>query len=104
MDVGISLRRARRRAGLTQRALARATGVAQPTIARIERGSEQPRVSTLMALLDACGHRIEVRAAGGEGVDRTAIRELLNLTPAQRAALAVTEARALDAVPSGSLR
>ena len=77
MEPRLALRRARRRAGLTQRALATATGVAQPTIARIERGSEDPRLSTLTRLLAACDHRLEMQASGGEGVDRSAIRELL---------------------------
>ncbi len=103
MDAALSLRRARRRIGLTQRALALATGVAQPTIARIERGIEEPRVGTLNTLLEACGHRLELQAAGGEGLDRTAIRELLALTPAQRAVLATAEGRALAEIPIGAL-
>ena len=103
MNPGLALRRARRRAGLTQRALATATGVAQPTIARIERGSEDPRVATLTRLLSACGQRLEMYASGGEGVDRSAIRELLGLSPAERAELAAAEGRALDAIPAGAL-
>ena len=103
MDPGLSLRRARRRAGLSQRALAAATGIAQPTIARIERGSEEPRVTTLSRLLAACGHRLEMHAAGGEGIDRTAIRELLALTPTERAHVAAAEGRALAAIPVGAL-
>jgi transcriptional regulator with XRE-family HTH domain len=103
MEISTALRRARARAGLTQRALAAATGVAQPTIARIERGHEEPRVSTLRVLLSACSHRLDVSPVGGEGVDRTAIRQLLALTPAERADLAVQEGRALEAVPIGAL-
>jgi transcriptional regulator with XRE-family HTH domain len=91
------------RAGLSQRALAAATGVAQPTIARIERGIEEPRIGTLTSLLAARGHRLELRPTGGEGVDRTAIRELLALSPTERAAIATAEGRALAAVPIGSL-
>jgi transcriptional regulator with XRE-family HTH domain len=103
MDIGTALRRARGRAGLTQRALADLTGVAQPTIARIERGREEPRVGTLEVLLSACGHRLEITRRGGEGIDRTAIRELLALTPAERADLAIRDARALDDIPRGGL-
>jgi transcriptional regulator with XRE-family HTH domain len=103
MDVGLSLRRARRLAGMSQRALAAATGVAQPTIARIERGSEEPRVATLSRLLAACGHRLEMHASGGDGIDRTAIRELLALTPTERAAIATAEGRAIAAIPVGAL-
>jgi len=103
MESALVLRRARHRAGLTQRALATATGVAQPTIARIERGTEDPRLSTLTRLLAACGHRLEMQASGGEGIDRSAIRELLALSPLERAELAAVEGRALDAIPQGAL-
>ena len=79
-----ALRRARRRAHLTQRALAHRTGIAQPTVARIEIGSEVPRVDTLQRLLRACGETMEVLPRSGVGIDRTGIRALLTLTPAQR--------------------
>jgi len=84
MDAGPALRRARRRAHLTQRALAHQTGIAQPTVARIEVGSEIPRVDTLVRLLRACGETMEVVPRPGVGIDRTGIRALLALTPAQR--------------------
>jgi len=77
---------------MTQRALAEQTGVAQPTIARIERGLEIPRVDTIDRLLRACGDSLDVVPAAGVGVDRTAIRELLRMTPAQRARSLVDEA------------
>lgn len=80
------LRKARRRAGLSQRALAQVTGVAQPTIARVERGLEIPRVDTLVRLLEACGESIEVLPRLGVGVDRSLIREMLRRTPAERVA------------------
>lgn len=78
------LRKARRRAGLSQRELAGRTAVAQPTIARIERGLEVPRVGTLARLLEACGESLEARPRLGMGVDRTLIREMLRRTPAER--------------------
>lgn len=95
MDAGGTLRRARRRAGLTQRALAQATGVAQPTIARIETGDETPRVDTLARLLWACGERLEAMPRGGEGVDRTQIVELRRLTPGERVRRAGEESEAM---------
>jgi len=76
---------------MSQRALAERTGVAQPTIARIERGVEVPRVDTLDRLLRACGEALEVVAKAGDGVDRTTMRELLRLTPAARVAGLVVE-------------
>lgn len=84
VDAARALRRARQRAGLTQRELAGRTGVAQPTIARIEQGLAVPRVDTLDRLLQACGERLDSLVRGGEGVDRTLIRSMLNRTPAQR--------------------
>ena len=92
------LRYARGRAGLSQRELATRSGVAQPAIARIESGRVSPRVASLERLLEACGFRLAIRQAGGEGIDRTAIRELLRLTPAERLRLATEEARNLAAL------
>lgn len=95
MNAARALLLARRRANLTQRRLASATGVAQPTIARIERGREVPRVDTLDTLLRACGDTVEAVPLAGVGLDRTVIRQLLRLTPAERAATAVNDAEAL---------
>lgn len=78
------LRRARHRAGLTQRELAHRTGVAQPTIARIEGGLADPRVATLERLLAACGASLSVERVPGAGIDRTQMRELLALSPRAR--------------------
>lgn len=96
MHVAHSLRNARRRAGLSQRGLAARTGVAQPTIARIESGVDTPRVDTLERLLNACGDGLEAGPLAGSGVDRTQIRVLLALTPAERAATLADEASTLD--------
>lgn len=86
------LKYARRRAGLTQRGLAAAAGMPHSTVARIELGQLSPRVDTLGRLLQAAGHSLEVDRAAGVDVDRTQIRELLRLSPAQRARLAITDA------------
>lgn len=105
MEPGRALRQARRRAGLTQRALAARTGVAQPTIARIEGALDDPRMSTLSRLLRACGETLEATPTPGLGVDRTEIRELLTMTPSERLAALVEESIALGrlahAVPIG---
>lgn len=90
------LRYARRRAGLSQRQLAERTGVAQPTIARIERGRASPRFDTLDLLLEACKVRLTLSRLEEQEVDRSAIRELLRLSPAERLQLAAEEARNLD--------
>jgi transcriptional regulator with XRE-family HTH domain len=91
------LRRARRRARLSQRDLAALTGIAQPTIARIERGQASPRFDTVVRLLATCGYELDlVPRLDGSGVDRSAIRELLALTPEERLGLARTEADNLE--------
>lgn len=96
MDTARSIRQARRRAGLSQRALAGQSGVAQPTIARIETGKDDPRIGTLERLLQACGETVEAIPQLGIGIDRTEIRVLLALTPAQRVATLADEAQTLD--------
>lgn len=102
MSAATALRNARRAAGLSQRELARRARVAQPAVARIEAGGVIPRVDTLEKLLHACGHNLEVTRRAGAGVDRSVIRELLQLTPRQRLDLAVTEARNLDHLLAGT--
>ena len=92
------LRYARRAAGLSQRDLARRAGVPQPAIARIESRRTVPRTDTLERLLRACGARLELAPTAGQGVDRSAIRRLLSLSPAQRARLAIAEARNIERV------
>lgn len=87
---------ARRKAGLSQRALAERAGITQATIARIEKGEIDPRSDTVVRLLRACGFELEAMPVSGIGVDRTAIRELLKLSPAQRVRLATQEARNLE--------
>ena len=89
------LRAARAEAGLTQRELAARTGVAQPTIARVEAGAADPRVETLDRLLRACGHTLTAQRRAGAGVDRSQIRELLRLSPAARVELLRDDAAGL---------
>jgi transcriptional regulator with XRE-family HTH domain len=98
MDEANLLRQARRRAGLTQLELGKRAGVTQASISRIEDSRVRPRFDTLDRLLEACGFSIELAPRLGVGVDRTAIRELLRLTPAERARLAVEEARNLERI------
>lgn len=100
MDSAAALRSARSQAGLTQRQLGTLAGIPQPTIARIETGVETPRVSTLSRLLSHCQASLVVAWQPGAGVDRTMIRELLRLTPAERLERAVADARGLEAFPA----
>ena len=74
MNAGRLLRHGRRHAGLTQRALAQKSGVPQPQIARIERGTVSPRLNTMERLLAETGATLELAPRLGVGVDRGLIR------------------------------
>ena len=78
------LRRARRRARVSQRELGRLANVPQSTVARVELGTLSPRTDTLERLLRAAGQTLAVEPLLGVGIDRTQIRELLKLTPTER--------------------
>jgi len=83
---------------MTQRDLARAAGVPQPTVARIESGAVSPRTDTFSLLLRSAGHEMLVEPRLGQGIDRSLIRDRLRLTPAERIKLAVDEARAMPRI------
>jgi transcriptional regulator with XRE-family HTH domain len=95
MNAGRVLKAARRRAGMTQRDLAEASGIPQPSIARIERGASIPRVDTLERLLQASGRELDSAPRLGSGVDPSQIRALLALTPDQRGRAAAVAGRNL---------
>jgi predicted transcriptional regulator len=89
---------ARLKSRLSQRELGRLAAVTQATISRIEDGKISPRFDTLERLLEACGFELQIVPRSGEGVDRTAIREILRATPAHRMRLAAREARKLEKI------
>lgn len=88
---GRMLRDARHRAELTQRQLARKSGIPQETIARIERGRADPRVQTLDRLLAACEYGLESMPRLGIGIDRTQIDERLDTPMDRRLAIAMAD-------------
>lgn len=92
---GRMVRYARRRAALTQRQLAAKSGIRQESIARIERGRVDPRVGTLDRLLEACNYGLEAMPRLGIGIDRSQIRERLDLAPSERIARAIREDQAM---------
>jgi transcriptional regulator with XRE-family HTH domain len=53
--LGVNVRTARQRAGLTQAELAHRAGLAQPAISLIEAGQANPTVQTLQQVADALG-------------------------------------------------
>jgi len=98
MGAARMLRYARRQAGMTQRDLAKATGVPQSSIGRIETGVTSPRVDTLRRILRATGRELEAEPRLGEGVDRSLIRVTLALTPDERGRSAIRAGRSLAAL------
>ncbi|MEW6152638.1 MAG: helix-turn-helix transcriptional regulator [Actinomycetota bacterium] len=96
MDAATYLNQARRAAGLTQRELAARSGVPQPAIARIERGRQVPRYDTLVRLLKACGHELQLEERDDNGVNRGQVRSWLALSPADRSKGLVAYGRFLD--------
>jgi predicted transcriptional regulator len=104
MDYGHVLSRARHRASLTQRELAKRAKVAQPVIARIETSRAVPRVDTMDRLLTACGETLEALPRLGVGVDRTLIHEMLRMTPEDRITAAAAASRGLAEIRRGLRR
>lgn len=89
VDAARIVRQARARAGLSQRDLARLSGIPQPMISAIERGLQDPRHGTLERLLDACGQELDLVLKMGEGVDPTQFIPPLGLALRQRLRVAV---------------
>ncbi len=86
-DAASLLREARRRAGLTQRDLARRAGTAQSVVARIEQGQTDPGSVTLARLLAAAGFELDANltplpVSGTYMLEDVA--RILALTPEQR--------------------
>jgi transcriptional regulator with XRE-family HTH domain len=98
MKAATMLVEARKRAGLSQTELAGRTGVKQPAISRIESGRAIPSVEMLDHLLRACGESLEPVRRAGSGIDRSVIRQLLELTPAERLRKAAAEAGSLQRI------
>jgi predicted nucleotidyltransferase/DNA-binding XRE family transcriptional regulator len=69
MDAGSLLREQRHRCGLTQAELARRAGTSQAAVARYERGTVSPAVSTLDRLLRSTGARLVMEAAEATSTD-----------------------------------
>jgi transcriptional regulator with XRE-family HTH domain len=78
------LREARKRAGLSQAELARRTGRAQSAVARWERGDVEPRLSTLVELVRACGLELTVGLAEYDDSYLVQIDRMLALSPKER--------------------
>jgi transcriptional regulator with XRE-family HTH domain len=93
--VGRTVRWARKRAGMTQHELASALEMPQSSIARIEAGTVMPRTATLIAVLEATGHRLAAEPIGPE-VSLAAIRDRLAIDVPKRTWTALGRAVARD--------
>ncbi|MGH2379064.1 MAG: helix-turn-helix domain-containing protein [Candidatus Limnocylindria bacterium] len=104
MDAPQLLRQARARAGLSQRDLARLSGIPQPMISSIERGLQDPRHSTLERLLRACGQELDLVLKAGEGVDPTQFIPAIGTALRERLAAAAHHAKVLDTIERARIR
>jgi uncharacterized protein len=80
----VLLRRARTRAGLSQRALAGRAGTSQAAVAAIETGRKDPTVATLQRLLAAAGSTLVLADSEQEVLRRRArqLEDVLHLAEA----------------------
>jgi len=94
MSPGCLIRERREQLGLSQRSLARRSGLTQAAISRIERGITAPNWETVRSLLLAMGYDPELRARRLRGrwdpVHLAASRER---SPQERLELAITANR-----------
>jgi transcriptional regulator with XRE-family HTH domain len=69
-DVGALIERARVAAGLSQRALADATGISQSTLSRIISGDRVAKIPEVVAIAWATGHTVAQLTGAGTVADR----------------------------------
>ena len=93
-SVGYQLaQEARRRAGLSQTALARRLGINQSTIARYESGDVEPDLGTLTRLCAACGFSLHTELVPADPAQDALIEDFAALSPAARLRTATRHAR-----------
>ena len=83
----VLLKEARRRAGLSHRALARRAATSQSVVARIELGVTDPSSHTLASLLEAAGFELRVLLEPAVSVYTHMLEDverILSLTPEER--------------------
>lgn len=84
--LGRILGEARRGAGVSQTQLAIRTGIAAPSISRIENGHESPSYERFASCMEALGlaPTVELRELGGSNADPAHLAAEAEMTPAQR--------------------
>jgi transcriptional regulator with XRE-family HTH domain len=93
MSIANIVREARRRAGLTQAALAQKAGVPKSTVGRIESGARTPSVELVERLVRAAGLEVTVSLSETDPGTDSMFERTLRRTPAQRLADATRAAR-----------
>lgn len=93
MSIASIVREARRRAGLTQAALAKNAGVPKSTVGRIESGARTPSVELVERLVRAAGLEVTVSLSETDPGTDSMFERTLRRTPAQRLADATRAAR-----------
>ena len=84
MDAGQLVREARKRAGLTQQALAGRVGVSQPAVARIESGRTSATFELMLRLVRACGFDLDIRVVPLDEDAWASVERNARLTPDER--------------------
>jgi transcriptional regulator with XRE-family HTH domain len=84
MKAGTIVREARRRAGLSQVALAERVGTTQSAIARLERAGSSPSFERLSAIVAACGFDLRLALVPADDADWSLAQENLALDPEAR--------------------
>ena len=70
VDIGALIERARQSAGLSQRGLADATGISQPTLSRIIANNRAAKLPEIVAIAWATGHTVAQLTGAGTVADR----------------------------------
>lgn len=81
---GMWIREARLRGGLSQQELARRVGTSQSLVARWERGQVDPRFSTVVRAIRACGFDLALGVVTYDYDHDLLVRENLRLAPKER--------------------
>lgn len=84
MQGGDLIREARRRAGLTQRALAERLGTTQSAIARLERGGTEPSYERVVEAVRACGMDLVPQLLPADAADWSVASTNLSIDPDAR--------------------
>ncbi|HEY5889933.1 MAG TPA: helix-turn-helix transcriptional regulator [Acidimicrobiia bacterium] len=89
---------ARKRAGLTQSALAQRLGTYQSVVARWESGQNQPSLPRLREIVRATGFDIAIAITRYDDHDETLIKRELNLLPHERLSTMLEAVTAINSI------